>query len=71
MEQDKGATVVACLRCRLEVSVISDNCGLRLSYDFDHWKRQCCCRDRPSPADCCSFLTLEGLLNTLPRPPKD
>ena len=65
MEQDKSARVIACLRCQLEVSVITDNGGLKLSYDIDHWSKRCCCPNRSSPADCCSFLTLEGIVNGL------
>jgi hypothetical protein len=67
---NKSTSSIVCLRCRLEVSVISDNRGMDLSYDFDHWRKVCCCADRASPADCCSFLTLVGILNTLPRTPK-
>ena len=70
MEQDKYSRVVACLRCHLQVRVITDNCGLKLSYDVDHWIERCCCNHRSSPVDCCSFLTLEGLINSLPRSPK-
>ena len=70
MEQDKCTRVVACLRCQLEVSVTTDNGGLKLSYDVAHWSKRCCCANRPSPADCCSFLALEGIVNTLRRSPK-
>jgi len=56
VEQDKYTRVIACLRCQLDVSVITDNLGLKLSYDIDHWSKRCCCSHRSSPADCCSFL---------------
>jgi hypothetical protein len=71
MEQDKGTRVIACLRCGLEVSVTTDNSGLKLSYDIAQWSKRCCCPDRSGPADCSSFLTLEGIVNGLPRSPKD
>jgi hypothetical protein len=70
MEQDQSTRVIACLRCRLEVSVTADNGGLRLSYDMAHWSKRCCCPNRSGPADCCSFLTLEGIVSTWPRSPK-
>jgi hypothetical protein len=70
VEQDGCTRVVACLRCQLEVTVTTVNSGLELSYNADHWIKRCCCNHRSSPVDCCSFLTLEGLVNTLPRSPK-
>jgi hypothetical protein len=70
VEQDKDRAIV-CLRCQLEVSVVSDNRGLKLSYDVEHWGKKCCCPDRASPVECCSFLTLEGIVSTLLRPTKD
>jgi hypothetical protein len=70
VNQNKSTRVVACLRCRLEVTVTTDNSGLKLSYDIDHWTKRCCCSHRSSPADCCSFLTLEGIVNTSLHAPK-
>jgi hypothetical protein len=70
MEQDRDSRVAACVRCELEVRVTTDDSGLMLSYDANQWIKRCCCSHRSSPAQCCSFLTLEGFVNTLPRPPK-
>jgi len=70
MGQHRNSRVAACLRCQLEVRVTTDDSGLMLSYDADHWIKRCCCNDLSSPAECCSFLTLEALVNTLPRAPK-
>jgi hypothetical protein len=63
--------VISCVRCRLDVSVISEDGALKLSYDYTQWRRTCCCAERPGPTYCCSFLTLEDTLRELPRPPKD
>jgi hypothetical protein len=41
--------------------VIRDDRGVRLSYDVEHWGKKCCCPDRASPVDCCSFITLGRL----------
>jgi hypothetical protein len=70
VEEDKDTDVIACLRCQLEVRVTTDDSGLKLCYDIDHWNKRCCCSHRLSPADCCSFPTLEGIINFLSRPPK-
>jgi hypothetical protein len=70
MEQDKSTRVIACARCQLEVSVTTEDGGLTLAYDIAHWTKRCCCSDRSSPTDCCSFLTLESVVNSLPRAPK-
>ena len=70
MEQDKSTRVIACARCQLEVSVTTDTGGLKLAYDMTHWTKRCCCPDCLSPVDCCSFLSLEGIVNTLPRSPR-
>jgi hypothetical protein len=70
VEQQDKDRVVVCFRCQLEVSVVSDDSGLKLSYDVEHWGKKCCCPDRASPVECCSFLTLEGVANMLPRSPK-
>jgi len=70
VEHNKFTSVIACLRCQLKVSATTDDSGLVLSYDADHWIKRCCCNDLSSPAECCSFLTLEALVNTLPRAPK-
>ena len=34
MKQDQSARVIACLRCKLEVSVATDNEGLKLQSPF-------------------------------------
>jgi hypothetical protein len=70
VDQNKSTRVVVCLRCQLEVMVTTDSRGLKLSYDIDHWIKRCCCSHRSSPSDCCSFLTLEGIVNTSLRSPK-
>ena len=70
MERDKTTRVIACARCRLEVSVATDSGGLKLSYDMPHWSKRCCCPNRSSPVDCCSFPTLEGMLGARPRSPR-
>ena len=70
MNQNKSTRKIACARCRLEVLVIADDGGVELSYDVAHWSKRCCCSNRPSPTQCCSFLTLEGIVNSLPRSPK-
>jgi hypothetical protein len=70
VDQDKSTRTISCLRCQLELRVTTDDRGLILAYDIDHWSKQCCCGDRSSPADCCSFPTLEGMLGAPPRWPK-
>jgi hypothetical protein len=70
VDKDKATRVViTCLRCDLEVRVTTENGGLELSYDIDHWQKRCCCSHLLSPADCCSFPTLERVPSTWPRSP--
>jgi hypothetical protein len=65
MEQDQSTRVTACSRCQLEVSVTTDDGGLKLAYDMNHWSKRCCCPKLSSPVDCSLFLTLEGIVNEL------
>ena len=63
--------VISCDHCHLDVTVTFENDALKLSYDYGQWRRTCCCAERPGPTYCCSFLALEDIKNSLPRPPKN
>ena len=60
VEEGRGTRVITCLRCQLEVLVTTDDRGLNLSYDIEHWIKRCCCSNLSSPTDCCSFFANPG-----------
>ena len=68
MEQDQSTSVIACSRCQLEVSVTTDDGGLKLAYDMNHWSKRCCCANRSSPVNCSSFQAPGSIVNELRSP---
>jgi hypothetical protein len=73
---ESGRTVVnddctiACSSCSLSVSLALEEGALRLAYDFDHWRRSCCCAHFEGPGACPSFVELHEFLRELPNSPK-
>ena len=40
---EEGDSTITCVRCRLIVFIALEEGGLRLKYDFDRWRKGCCC----------------------------
>ena len=67
---NRDGYTIGCLRCHLRVSIALEKGALRLAYDFDQWRRICCCAHLEGPSACPSFVALQEFLSALPNPPK-
>ena len=63
-----GTRVIRCVHCNLDVSVTLENGALKLAYDFEKWRKGCCCDHLLGPSGCSS---LEDILQVLPCPPNN
>jgi hypothetical protein len=51
----------------VNVDITGETPTLTLSYDFEQWRKVCCCGHLYSPAACCSFLELERIVDARGR----
>jgi hypothetical protein len=64
---EEGDSTITCVRCRLMVFIALEEGGLRLKYDFDRWRKGCCCAHPVGPSACSFFAALQELLSAPPR----
>jgi hypothetical protein len=74
---EEGDSTITCVRCRLMVFIALEEGGLRLKYDFDRWRKGCCCAHPVGPSgvfflrgtarasQCATALPRPGLIGKL------